>query len=633
MIIRGLFWWLIRAVLAVSAAVGLWVGGGLTGFDESARLAAVVATLIAWGAWERALGLRVSRAAADPEPEADPAPLSRRMQGSLIRRRLAEAAAALRQLPAHLRGRYALPWYLVLGPHGAGKTALIANSGLVISGPTPSGEPTQAVAPLVTGEAVFFDVSGDYVTDTHLGRVEASGWRALIAGLKRQRPLLPLNGVLLALSPADLVLADSIERAALGAALRARLAELERAVGLRLPVYVLLSKLDLTPGFVEYFDRMDVEQRRQAWGFLFPNDDGRTSKKAIGNLGSAFDALLEDLKRRQLDLLHRETDRSRAAMILGFPTQVAALKPAVEDVLNTVFRSDERNRHPLLRGVYFTSARQDLVTLDSLLPAMASRFGLPPNAAPPPDLSRDEAAFGWFITRPLREAILPEAGLVFRQRNPYRGRSARQWAFAAAVVGVCCAIGLSLSWTFADHMRRTRGVAVALQSLGSRPSPAPGIAGDADLLRAVAVTLPSTIPSPLPDLRPLWSVDPTHLTLLRTALDETANTIAVRRILPRVVGLVQDRLADTRGTEDTLGANVALYRTLGGMAPVDPAALKQWLSAAMEALIPGDDPITAINRRVLVDRTKNVLLTRRYLVAIDHELLAYGEKRLAGGRP
>jgi hypothetical protein len=34
-----------------------------------------------------------------------------------------------------------------------------------------------------------------------------------------------------------------------------------------------------------------------------------------------------------------------------------------------------------------------------------------------------------------------------------------------------------------------------------------------------------------------------------------------------------------------------------------------------------------------VNRAKDALLARRYVVAIDQELLAYGEQRLSGARP
>ena len=54
-----------------------------------------------------------------------------------------------------------------------------------------------------------------------------------------------------------------------------RLAELEQRLGLRLPVYLLLTKADLVAGFGEFFADLDEREREQVWGFTLPARPGR----------------------------------------------------------------------------------------------------------------------------------------------------------------------------------------------------------------------------------------------------------------------------------------------------------------------------------------------------------------------
>ena len=54
------------------------------------------------------------------------------------------------------------------------------------------------------------------------------------------------------------------------ATLRARLQELHEKLGVRSPVYVLVTKADLLAGFNEIFGALDKEERDQVWGFTFP---------------------------------------------------------------------------------------------------------------------------------------------------------------------------------------------------------------------------------------------------------------------------------------------------------------------------------------------------------------------------
>ena len=85
--------------------------------------------------------------------------------------------------------------------------------------------------------------------------------------LRKHRPGAPLNGVILTLNVADLTAQSPAERLAACAALRARLAELRETLGIRFPVYLVVTKMDLLPGFAEYFHGLTSHLRALVWGF------------------------------------------------------------------------------------------------------------------------------------------------------------------------------------------------------------------------------------------------------------------------------------------------------------------------------------------------------------------------------
>jgi type VI secretion system protein ImpL len=618
-------WWLLRLILAFAAAVAVWFVARSRGLEPEPRLALTLAVVALWGFLERAFADDMASVPASPD---DPLPATARQEAGLVRRRLTEGLALLKTQRRRLRSPYAAPWYLLLGPEGVGKSTVIGNSGLRILGQPQTSETTRGCNVIATEEAIFFDVAAGYVARQKMQPVENAGWRALLNGLADRRRRLPLNGVILALSPADLVIADPIEREELADGIRARLRDIDAKVRFRLPVYVMLTKLDLVPGFVEYFDRLDPDQRSQAWGFAFPLEEANAGVAAVEGFVRAFDALLDDLKHRQTDLLHRESDRRRAAMILGFPSQLAALMPVISDVLDRVFRADERGKRPLLRAVYLTSGRQDLLTIDRMLPPMAERFALPATAALPPDLTVEEGALGWFITRPLRESILREAGLVFRQRNPFRGLFLMRTALATAVIAVCLLIGAAFVPLFQSTVRQVQELIGDIDRQKAHLG-GPAMAGQVRLMEFLATAAPGlpTLPQPFSRLPPPLDLDPGHIRRLHAVFVDSQRLIYERALFPPVVGAVQNALADADTPTPQLTSALHAYRAMGGAETADAQTLDPWFAAAAQQTMPGDALMP--ERRRFVEYGLAQFLRGSHKLPLSHDLLASADRRLA----
>ena len=170
---------------------------------------------------------------------------------------------------------YQLPWYVIIGAPGAGKTTALVNSGLHFPLADRFGKTalrgvggTRNCDWWFTNDAVLLDTAGRYTTGKPARR-RCRRMAKLRRAAEKYRTRQPINGVMVTISVADL-LSDSAEARAAGAsALRKRLIELHEQLSIHFPVYVLVTKTDLLNGFMAYFGSFDKAQRDQIWGFTF----------------------------------------------------------------------------------------------------------------------------------------------------------------------------------------------------------------------------------------------------------------------------------------------------------------------------------------------------------------------------
>ncbi|MEI7609076.1 MAG: type VI secretion protein IcmF/TssM N-terminal domain-containing protein, partial [Rhodospirillaceae bacterium] len=309
--------WLVTLAGAISACLVLWFLGPLLAVgsfapfeSDEARLLGVLVTMVVWGILNQMLQLRERQAGDEmmvaltgavstslpapmlvPPSVAEPmsseaAPVTEEAPGDvdepgagevrLLQRRLAEALALFTRRCGR-QTLHRLPWYLVIGTPGAGKTTAIANSGLTFPLADILGQkPVQGFAGTrscdwwFTSDAVMVDTAGRYTTQDSEPAADSTAWLGLLDLLKYHRPEQPLNGVVVTLSLADLATQPLVDRHIAADALNWRLTEIEARLGIRVPVYVVLTKADRLVGFSEFFAALGEEERRQVWGITFP---------------------------------------------------------------------------------------------------------------------------------------------------------------------------------------------------------------------------------------------------------------------------------------------------------------------------------------------------------------------------
>jgi type VI secretion system protein ImpL len=306
-----------------------------------------------------------------------------------------------------------LPWYVMIGAPGSGKTTALINSGLRFplyakdtSPSVPGVGGTRNCDWWFSDEAVLLDTAGRYTTQDSDRKADAAAWRGFLALLKEARPHRPLNGALVTVSVMDLLLWTKAERSKFAGHVRMRIAEMYAALEARFPVYALVTKVDMLAGFTEFFGDLDMTGRAQVWGTTFPMDidPALIAEPYAGD----FAALEARLGAELLARLQEERDLQRRAAIYRFPQQFHAMGPLVGEFLALAFGTQVNHKPIQLRGVYYTSGTQEGNPIDRVLVALARTFKLERGASA--HLGGTGKSF--FLTRLLREVVFSEAELA-----------------------------------------------------------------------------------------------------------------------------------------------------------------------------------------------------------------------------
>jgi hypothetical protein len=275
---------------------------------------------------------------------------------------------ALSEMRAHFGGRegvYELPWFLVIGDVGAGKSVFLQECGLDVPAryARRGFGPTESCEFVLANEAIVLDTPGRWfrcATDR-----DRDDWRKLLELLRRNRPECPLNGVIVAVPVPTLLAQTPSELEEHGRELRRRLNEIRVDLGVDAPIYVALTKADALEGFVETVRPLPASWRQQAMGWT--NDQRRLADPAE-LVERELQALAERLDEFLPELLLRETDPLRQLRIFAYPQELAALARAAATVMGAAFKRDAYDREaPFLRGVYLASSRSEGAALSPTL--------------------------------------------------------------------------------------------------------------------------------------------------------------------------------------------------------------------------------------------------------------------------
>ncbi|PWK42549.1 type VI secretion system membrane subunit TssM [Pleionea mediterranea] len=333
---------------------------------------------------------------------------------------------------------YALPWYMIIGPSAAGKSTLFANSGLHF--PYASNEElhiqgfggTRNCDWWFSDEAVLLDTAGRYTTEES----DRDEWLSFLKMLKKSRSRLPLNGVMVAISIADILTrdADGIEKHV--KIIRERIEELIQNLGIVFPVYLVFTKCDLINGFEAFNGDLSEPERAQPWGaYLLELSEHKESDPA-----ELFEKKMEELYDKlcslRLSKLSIERNLSRKGLIFDFPNQFSAATDKLTEFVNLLFRANPYQEAPWFAGVYFTSGTQEGTPIERLVGGMRQAFAQVTETP-----KREGITKSYFIQQMFSDVVFKLQDLT---RGNRKQRLVMRWLKGAFVtLGLAAMVGMS----------------------------------------------------------------------------------------------------------------------------------------------------------------------------------------------
>lgn len=456
--------WVVSLACALLLVLLVWllgpfvaIAGNVLLESVTAKLAATLAIVFVWGLLVAILSTRQKKRDA-----ANPAIAAKREQESIGRSLLREEVAHIRQrIKAAIkivttsnfygstsRSRYALPWYMVLGPQDCGKTSLLLNSGLQF----PLNEQadrhlyklkgTERCEILYANQAVFVDTPGKYA-ESNAESATHDLWMLLLRRLFRVRPAKALNGIIVCVSMRDMQEGDAARREHLARTIRTRLSEVLNSLRAYVPVYLVFTKCDAVPGFAQFFAHLSRTEREQIFG-----SPARSNTMEADTTRKELKELMQTLNAQIISKIHQERDCLARGELFRFPQELAALGPRLEDFIFEAFGPSRYHRPVMFRGFFFSSAlsSRDIMASTAREGELMFQSGFQP--------SLGDYARGFFLLRLLEDCIIPEAGLAGAdQEHVWLLRLRRFGAQLAGAVLLAGCVSL-LAMSFTDNFSR-----------------------------------------------------------------------------------------------------------------------------------------------------------------------------------
>lgn len=499
---------------------------------------------------------------------------------------------------------YDLPWYLMIGPPGAGKTTALVHSGLKFANSRGQGE-AQKLEGLggtrycdwwFAENAVLIDTAGRYTTQDSDAEHDREAWQGFLKILRKARPRQPINGVMVSISLEDLMTLSEVELKQHADAIRARLVELYKTLKIDFPVYMMFTKADTIAGFMEFFGSYPEGRRNLVWGATFQTRE--KTKNMVAETPAEFDLLIERLNEELPDRLQEEPDPRARLMLFGFPTQVAALKDRLVGFMNAIFEPSRYYPNAVLRGFYFTSGTQTGTAIDRVIGSMSQAFGTAYQAA-----ALSGQGKSYFLRDLLTKVIIGESGWVSSNRQAVRLATAARVAVYAAIAFVT--IGLGSLWTI-SYLNNKALIEETSTAVSNVRATGEGlidqrIVRDNNLVDANAIllylrSLPAGYntrnePTPLMEqfgLSQRERLVAAGVTSYRTGLERLLRPRLLLRIEEQMADVLDNRRGPDRTEIDVLYNLAKLYRMVAGDAPeIDKDQIKNSFRSDFLASFPG----------------------------------------------
>lgn len=269
---------------------------------------------------------------------------------------------------------YDLPWFLVLGSAGSGKTTLLQDVDLERPIGQPESDHQTYLRWSYFDRGIALDVSGQLFLESKDNTADDRNWDYFCRLLSNARPRRPLDGVLLTISASELLSppadpGNPLENQVryINSTIKDRaqkiadqLNHLQKITGMRVPVYVVITKCDLLPGFQGFSSALPLGNRQEMLGWSCPY--GIESSYQQDWVDSIVYGIHRALDRVRLAIFATRRQDKEGRDIFLFPRAFLTIREKLSLYLDGIFKDTPYHESFFLRGVYLAGRDGDIAS-------------------------------------------------------------------------------------------------------------------------------------------------------------------------------------------------------------------------------------------------------------------------------
>lgn len=270
-----------------------------------------------------------------------------------------EASKLLRQAFSGNDYMYELPWYLTLGDTQSGKGALLDS--LDIKRPFGLGPKIEDLGLPLTWNyfdyGVVLDVRGDVIYDNKKAAT-SKVWSDLLQQLSYHRARRPLDGIIITLSAEDIYGAkklSALEMRNKAHIIYQNLITIQNNLSMRLPVYVVVTKTDIIPGFDAFTQSFQTSNLKNMFGWSSSHSVQQSYSPTWIDIASQETlACVNDLKLQAFAMMNKQEKHIDEDALFIFSEELSKVWDNITIFTNQLFAESVYKDSHFLRGVYFT---------------------------------------------------------------------------------------------------------------------------------------------------------------------------------------------------------------------------------------------------------------------------------------
>ncbi|MEB3702563.1 Putative type VI secretion protein IcmF [Candidatus Bealeia paramacronuclearis] len=254
-----------------------------------------------------------------------------------------------------------------MGAKGSGKSSFIQSLNLDLPLGHPGFSDEDQAFSMVDwnffNHGILIESDGGLVMDSESAQSDEEDWRLLLDSFSKYRPKRPLDGIILTIPYEELIVDgnfDVDDQTMRSEYLYKKLWEVQKVVGLRLPIYIVVTKCDQVAGFDSFLKNLPVDSLSGMFGW----SNGKSLDVVYRPdwISEAFDTVENELYQAQEEIYTQGITPFDRAGVFLFPLSLNKLKEGLQVYCDHLFRDSSYHESFFLRGIYFTGNYEDEAT-------------------------------------------------------------------------------------------------------------------------------------------------------------------------------------------------------------------------------------------------------------------------------